>query len=211
MRQVRVILSEDVPSLGEAGDFLARHFDWLQKRLADLPRPIPFEAGALIPLRGLEHELRLRPTGGPRGKVWTQSSKESPSERPQIFVSGQAPKVGGILTDWFKRQARQDFSTRVGSHAKVLEVRPKRITIRDQTTRWGSCSANGTLSFSWRLVLAPTFVLDYVAVHEVAHLRELNHGTRFWELVRSAAPRTDEARAWLKENGPRLHRYGAAH
>ena len=212
-------------SLGEAGDFLARHFDWLQKRLAELPHPIPFEEGALVPLRGLGHELRLAPAKGPRGKVWTQAVREPsaglngatnhgatiPCSRPQIWLSGPQHKAAAVLSNWLKSQARQDFTARVGWHAVGLEVRPKRITIRDQTTRWGSCSANGTLSFSWRLVLAPPFVLDYVAAHEVAHLRELNHGARFWRLVRSAAPRVDEARAWLKDNGPRLHQYGAAH
>ena len=211
-------------SLREAGDFLARHFDWLQKRLAELPHPIPFEDGALTPLRGLGHELRLAPAKGPRGKVWTQYEEQpppgangAPTEGPsssalrrRIWVSGPPPKAESLLVNWLKGQARQDFSARVAWHAPGLEVRPKSITIRDQTTRWGSCSANGTLSFSWRLVLTPPFVLDYVAAHEVAHLRELNHGRRFWRLVRSAAPRTDEARAWLKQNGPRLHQYGAA-
>ena len=211
-------------SLGEAGDFLARHFDWLQKRLAELPHPIPFEEGAMIPLRGLGHELCLAPTEGPHGRVWTQAVQQPApgpngatnhgaaiqGSRPQIWLSGPRHKAVAILSNWLKRQARQDFSARVDWHAVGLEVRPKRITIRDQTTRWGSCSANGTLSFSWRLVLAPPFVLDYVAAHEVAHLRELNHGARFWRLVHSAAPRTDEARAWLKENGARLHQYGAA-
>ena len=197
-------------SLGEAGDFLARHFDWLQQRLDELPQPIPFEDGALIPLRGLGHELRHAPETGSRGKVWTQAVHQPQLPRPKLWVSGPRPKAAALLVNWLKRQARKDFSARVGWHAEGLAVRPKRITIRDQTTRWGSCSANGTLSFSWRLVLTPPFVLDYVAAHEVAHLRELNHGARFWRLLRSAAPRTEEARAWLKENGPRLHQYGAA-
>ena len=83
------------------------------------------------------------------------------------------------------------------------------ISIRDQTTRWGSCSSRGHLSFSWRLVLAPPHVLDYVAAHEVAHLQEMNHGPRFWELVRITMPHMDEARNWLKENGAKLHSYGA--
>jgi predicted metal-dependent hydrolase len=197
-------------SLGDAGDFLARHFDWLQRHLDKLPQPIPFEDGALIPLRGLEHELRYWAETGSRGKVWTQTVHEAPPPHSRIWVSGKPSKAAGLLANWFKDQARQDFSTRVAFHAEGLAVRPKRITIRDQTTRWGSCSSNGTLSFSWRLLLTPAFVLDYVAAHEVAHLRELNHGARFWRLVHSVAPRTDEARIWLKKNGPRLHQYGAA-
>jgi predicted metal-dependent hydrolase len=89
-----------------------------------------------------------------------------------------------------------------------LGVVAKRITVRDTTSRWGSCSARGALSFSWRLVLAPPMVLDYLAAHEVAHLRELNHSPRFWRLVKLACPQTDEAEEWLKRHGSDLHRFG---
>jgi predicted metal-dependent hydrolase len=81
--------------------------------------------------------------------------------------------------------------------------------VRDQTTRWGSCSTSGALSFSWRLVLAPPFVLDYLAAHEVAHLAHMNHGPRFWALVARTMPRHEEARNWLRKYGSNLHAYGA--
>jgi predicted metal-dependent hydrolase len=81
--------------------------------------------------------------------------------------------------------------------------------VRDQSSRWGSCSNTGVLSFSWRLILAPPFVLDYLAAHEVSHLRELNHSYRFWNLCRMLAPHTDAARRWLQENGAALHAIGA--
>ena len=90
-----------------------------------------------------------------------------------------------------------------------LDLEPKRIYVRDQTTRWGSCSTSGALSFSWRLVLAPPFVLDYLAAHEVAHLGHINHGPRFWGLVERTMPRHEEARTWLRKHGASLHRYGA--
>src|SRR4029079_16057174 len=93
-------------------------------------------------------------------------------------------------------------------HAKHLNLAPKRIVVRDQTSRWGSCSTTGALSFSWRLVLAPPFVLDYVAAHEVAHLAEMNHGPRFWALVKKIRPVFETAKQWLQMLGPDLHRYG---
>ncbi len=99
----------------------------------------------------------------------------------------------------------------IGFAAAKLDCQPKRLSVRDQSTRWGSCSTSGTLSFSWRLILAPPFVLDYVAAHEVAHLREMNHGPRFWRLVREAIPAMQKARAWLKTYGAELHRFGALH
>ena len=93
-------------------------------------------------------------------------------------------------------------------HARNLGVRARRITLRDQKSRWGSCSSAGQLSFSWRLVLAPPFVLDYVAAHEVAHLAEMNHGPRFWRLVAKTLPAFEEAKVWLRIHGMDLYRYG---
>jgi predicted metal-dependent hydrolase len=83
------------------------------------------------------------------------------------------------------------------------------ITIRDQRSRWGSCSASGGLNFSWRLIMAPPHVLDYLAAHEVAHLVHMNHSDEFWALTRSLSGDTDKAEAWLKAHGASLHRYGA--
>ncbi|HXF55674.1 MAG TPA: M48 family metallopeptidase, partial [Hyphomicrobiaceae bacterium] len=95
-------------------------------------------------------------------------------------------------------------------HAANLKLKPKKIAVRDQSSRWGSCSTTGVLSFSWRLVLAPPYILDYVAAHEVAHLAEMNHGPRFWKLVERMVPRSGEAREWLRVYGMDLHCYGAA-
>jgi predicted metal-dependent hydrolase len=95
---------------------------------------------------------------------------------------------------------------------RVGEVLPskmaKTIVVRDTRTRWGSCSVKRCLSFSWRLVLAPPFVLDYLAAHEVAHLREMNHSHRFWRIVHDICPHTQEAERWLKRHGTELHRFG---
>jgi hypothetical protein len=94
--------------------------------------------------------------------------------------------------------------------AAALGVPIKRITVRDQSSRWGSCSTTGLLSFSWRLILAPSHVLDYLAAHEVAHLVEMNHSPRFWRLVQRLCPGHGHAKAWLDAHGADLHRYGLA-
>jgi hypothetical protein len=91
----------------------------------------------------------------------------------------------------------------------MLGVAVRRVSIRDQASRWGSCSSAGVLSYSWRLILAPPFVLDYLAAHEVAHLVEMNHSPRFWRAVMRICPDTRRAKAWLDANGAELHRYGA--
>ena len=91
---------------------------------------------------------------------------------------------------------------------QTLGVKVKRISIRDQSSRWGSCTSAGSLSFSWRLILAPPYVLDYLAAHEVAHLVEMNHSARFWRVVGKVCPHTERAKTWLDTHGNDLHRYG---
>jgi predicted metal-dependent hydrolase len=100
-----------------------------------------------------------------------------------------------------RREARERITLIAQSEAMALGVRYTRITLRDQRSRWGSCSANGALSFNWRLVLAPHDVLDYVVVHEVCHLVELNHGRAFWRLVERRRPAFRESKAWLDTHG----------
>lgn len=200
-------------SLKEAGDFLTRHEGWLQGRLAALPEPVPFTDGIVLPLRDTEHLVRFVGTARGRGVVWTESAPArglAPmrSPLPRICVAGPREHAPRRLLDWLKREARKDLSARVTWHAGRLGLAPKRVSVRDQSSRWGSCSSAGSLSFSWRLILAPCLVLDYVAAHEVAHLKEMNHGPRFWQLVRRTMPRYEEARSWLRRHGGGLHRFG---
>jgi predicted metal-dependent hydrolase len=190
--------------LMEAGTFLETHIEWVREHLGSLPQPVPFRHGAVIPFRGQPHRLEF--VGAGRGVV---TQKQVFSGPPALVVSGAPEHAPRRLRDWLSEQALRDLDARVRWHARKLGLTPTRITIRDQTTRWGSCSTRGALSFSWRLVLAPNSVLDYVAAHEVAHLKEMNHGARFWALVRKTMPQMDEARRWLRTYGMDLHRYGA--
>jgi predicted metal-dependent hydrolase len=103
-----------------------------------------------------------------------------------------------------RRAARELIAMLVDAEAPELGVKPKRIQIRDQRSRWGSCSTTGTLSFNWRLVLAPFEVLDYIVVHELCHMREPNHSRRFWKLVETRRPDWRVQRDWLFEHGPEL-------
>jgi len=110
--------------------------------------------------------------------------------------------------DYLKREARRDLQKAAEIYAAKLGVRVKRLSIRDQSSRWGSCTSAGSLSFSWRLILAPPFVLDYLAAHEVAHLVEMNHSPRFWKVVGRICPSQERAKKWLDTCGNDLHRYG---
>lgn len=192
--------------IDEAGRFVHRHLDWVRTRLHALPAPIPFEDGAIMPLRGSDHFVQFV---GPRARGSVVSFEELDSGMPVLAVKGVPEHAGRRLRDWLYAEARRDLDARVAFHAKRLGVKSRRLSVRDQGSRWGSCSTSGMLSFSWRLILAPPIVLDYVAAHEVAHLAEMNHGPRFWALVRKTMPDMEIAKAWLLKNGLDLHRYDA--
>ncbi len=190
--------------LADAIDFLDRHSGWLAERLARRPGGVAFVDGAIIPFRGREHRVDHRPSA--RGTVWAE---ENGDDLPLLCVAGGAGHVARRLRDHFVRAARADLVPATAHHAARLGVpTPPKIRIKDTRSRWGSCTAEGELSFSWRVILAPPHVLDYLAAHEVAHLREMNHSIRFWRLVRETCPEMDAGRRWLKLHGASLHGYG---
>jgi len=186
---------------GEA--FLRSHTAWLAARLGRRPAAVAFAPGALFPLRGTACRIEHR---GGRGLVRAERTEEG----LKLVVPGAPEHLPRRLGDWLKRQARADLERAVARHARALGKTPSAIRIGDARSRWGSCSATGTLTFSWRLVLAPPHVLDYLAAHEVAHLAEMNHGPRFWALVARLDPEHRAARAWLKAHGAALQAVGRA-
>jgi hypothetical protein len=187
----------------EADQFLSRSLDWVRERLECVPEPAPFHDGTIVPLRGVPHKIVFIGPDRRRSVV----SVEAERRPPVLRVSGTPEHAPRRLRDWLVAEAAKDLDARVAFHARALGVRARRITMRDQKSRWGSCSSTGQLSFSWRLVLAPPLVLDYVAAHEVAHLLEMNHGPRFWRLVAKALPNFEEAKVWLRIHGMDLYRY----
>jgi predicted metal-dependent hydrolase len=192
--------------LDEAGTFLSRHIDWVQERLDSLPDPVPFRDGVAMPLRGEPHKVVF--TAEARTRIVTVVPV--PGHRPEIRIPGSLETAPRRLRDWLFMEARRDLDKRVSDNARKLGLKANKIAVRDQTSRWGSCSTTGVLSFSWRLILAPPHILDYVAAHEVAHLAEMNHGPRFWALVKQATPDFEAAKRWLLIYGLDLHRYGAS-
>ncbi len=183
---------------GEVERFLERHRDWLELKLARLPDRPQVRAGVKIPLRGTPHLILHRP--GKRGTVAVAEADGAPA----LHVHGEEAHLPRRLADFLKREARRDIEPLVARHAASVGRRAKAVRYKDTSSRWGSCTADGTLSFSWRIMMAPPTVIDYLVAHEVAHLREMNHGPKFWALCRELCPRTEEARAWLKRNGSAL-------
>lgn len=190
-------------TIADARDFAQRHGGWIAARLGRLPKAAPFQHGVVIPLRGVLHKIVHR--AGERGTVWTEIRD---SGERILCVAGGVEYTDRRVHDFLKREARHDLLKASEAYAAQLGVKVKRISIRDQSSRWGSCTSAGSLSFSWRLILAPPYVLDYLAAHEVAHLVEMNHSARFWRVVGRICPHTERAKTWLDVHGNDLHRYG---
>jgi len=193
-------------SLSEAKSFAARHAAWIGAKLRRLPEKIPFGPGERVPLRGVLHKIAHRP--GSRGGIWLEPAAPRIGTAPLLCVGAAAPFVSRRVRDYLIKEAKRDIETAVRTHSKKLGVAPRRITLRDNVSRWGSCSSTGALSFSWRLIMAPPFVLDYLAAHETAHLLHMNHSAAFWGTVTRLTPDTASAESWLKANGSGLLRFG---
>lgn len=178
--------------------FVAERSFWIAERLIKSPAAMPFEDGVTIPVLGVDHVIRHQPT------------QRTPvlCENGVMLVGGKPEHLPRRVKDWLKKKARQEIE------ACVIELTPRihkkhgRITIRDTRSRWGSCSSTGALNFSWRLVLAPSWVLEYVVAHEVAHLAEHNHSPAFWAIVDELNGNAKAGRDWLSRHGEGLHRYG---
>lgn len=189
-------------AIPSAQRFAESHGGWIAARLARVPAKVPFAPGAVLPLRGVPHRIEQRGLRSGATRI------ERVGEEAVISVSCETDFVARRVRDWLQREVRADLAVAVARYAAALGQGPTRITVRDTRSRWGSCTARGELNFSWRLILAPPLVLDYLVAHEMAHLREMNHSPRFWALVGEICPNVDEAEAWLKRNGASLHRYG---
>ena len=192
-------------SLTAARDFAQRNAAWIAARLNRLPRIVPFRPGSIIPLRGDDHIITHQEAA--RGGIWTEAACEAPAPH-MLHVACGLDHVPRRVSDFLKREAKRELEAAVKLHTNRLGFASRKVTVRDTTSRWGSCSASGSLNFSWRLVMSPPFVLDYLAAHEVAHLVHMNHSDKFWALKHELAPQTERAEAWLRAHGAELHRYG---
>lgn len=195
--RVDLVLPPDLP-VAAGLDFLGRQRDWLGRRLAGLPAPLPLAHGVDLPVLGRHHRIRHRPEA--RGGVWAEDAV--------LHVTGRPEHLPRRLTDWLRERARQELTTRSRAAAAELGRAPGRIRVRELRSRWGSCSSRGDLSYCWRLVMAPEWVVDYVVAHEVAHLVEMNHSPQFWAVVARLHDDARGARAWLRTHGAALHAVG---
>lgn len=184
--------------LAQGLNFAHGNARWIERQLSRVPPRLGFADGVALPVSG--ETLTIRHVPDHRGPV-TRSGSD-------LLVGGDAAHIARRVRDWLRTQARRELAALAQSLAARIERRIAAIKLRDPRTRWGSCSADGTLALSWRLILAPVEVCRYVVAHEVAHLAHLNHSKRFWRLVEELVGDVAQPRAWLARNGAALLRYG---
>lgn len=177
----------------EAMAFLRAQEGWLRKALAELPAAGGLVGpGVRLPVEGRVLEL----VAGPGRVMRVQEDR--------LLVPGDPAQMPARVQAWLKARARDRLVAATDVHATTLGRRVSRVTLRDTRSRWGSCSAHGAIMYSWRLIMAPPAVLDYVAAHEVAHLVEMNHSPDFWAVVDRLCPDWKGHRAWLRSEGQAL-------
>lgn len=192
-----LVIAPSKRALDRAVDFARSEADWIAKQLAQVPSRVLLSPGAHFPFRGKEYEIRR----GEEGPVVVDD------EHRIVRVSGRLEHAPRRIVDFLKKQAKREFEQKALEYGAKIGLKATRITVRDTASRWGSCSSTRSLSFSWRLILAPSFVLDYVVAHEVAHMKEMNHGDQFWRIVESLVGDSRKPQAWLRQHGAGLHRY----
>ncbi len=180
----------------EAVKFAQERADWIRGHLNDIPTDVRPSFGDHIPFLGKLHQLVAADT---RMARLGDGFITLPSKAPD--------KIGPRLMALFKNEARQRLDLASRRYASEIGYEFNRITLRDTRSRWGSCSSDGNLMYSWRLVMAPEEVLDYVAAHEVCHLAHMDHSARFWDQVEAICPHYATHRKWLQKHGADLHRY----
>ncbi len=190
---VEVVLPRRLPAQA-AQDAVRELRPWIQRRLAEVSRQqaTVLARGDTVPYLGQSLTLRA------------ESGRTRVTRRGDVLLTPVGIDRGQALERWYRRMARAEIERRLADACAAAGVTYARLTIRDQRTRWGSCSRNGALSFNWRLLLAPEAVLDYVIWHEVCHLRVMDHSPRFWALVASRCPGYRDHAAWLRRNAGTL-------
>lgn len=181
---------------GDAMAFLRGNEDWVRQTLSAMSAAAlqSVGPGSVIPVEG--DGLTLTPASGRGVRV----------EGSQLLVPGDPVTMGARVAAWLKVLARDRLASASTRYAGMVDRRYASLAIRDTRSRWGSCSPDGRLMYSWRLIMAPPAVLEYVAAHEVAHLVELNHSPAYWKVVTGICPDWKDHRAWLREHGNTLHR-----
>lgn len=202
-----IVTAPNWVTLKQVKELIDKKADWIISRLNLLEkeaaenRPKVFETGEVLSYLGDNYLISIAPK---KGKIQLNGSLIE-----ICFIKGVDPaqdqdRIRDKIKVWYKERAKEVFRERIEKFADELGVKPQKLFIKEQKTRWGSCSSKGNINLNWRLILAPMGIIDYVIVHELAHLRHMNHSKEFWATVESVLPDYGARRRWLKQNNHNL-------
>ena len=189
-------------SLKRAQRFAEEHDSWMVERLNELPEPVPFEDGSILPILGQDRRIHIFYDNTLRTTSINLKFKE-------LIVTTNKEDPAARIERYLKKLAKEELFSLSQDKAEQIGEAVTGVTVRDTKSRWGSCSTDGNLSYSWRLIFAPKEAFDYVVAHEVAHLQHMDHSTAFWNVCRSLSEDFIEGQYWMQEHGHELMRYGA--
>ena len=181
----------------KAVEFITHHQEWIKSSLAQIPEAKSFQNGDKISLFGQEVIISHEPSRRLGEKL----------ENTKLIVSGEKEFINRRVKDYIKKKAEEEFGKRARRYAQKLGVTIHSITIKDTKSRWGSCSTLNNLNFSWRVALAPNYVIDYLMAHEVSHLLHHDHSPNFWQTVKNLNADYEKGEKWLKDHGKELYSY----
>lgn len=184
----------------ELEKFISQHHGWIESHISKMPVQTILQPGQLIPILGVDHLIIHQPEQ--RGIT---SQKTDGAGMPVLIVHGHIEHLKRRIADYLKQLARSEIQKLVLRHTATIGRSARKVSFKDTKSRWGSCSSAGDLSFSWRIIMAPPAIVNYLVAHETAHLIEMNHSAEFWKLCTKLCPDTSECRRWLKLNGSALH------
>ena len=186
-------------------DLIARKSPWIRRKLKEAelkapPKPKEFVSGETFSYLGRNYRLKVLSGNTPSLKLkgrYLEASISGSSKR-------QEEEVRSLLVDWYQIHAQERLEEKTRRYARILQVEPNCVSVKDYKSRWGSCSTTGDISYNWRIVMAPHRIVDYVVVHELCHLLEHNHSAVYWRHVERIIPDFRECREWLKRNSEQL-------
>ena len=178
--------------------FLLKNQEWVLKQLNSFPKKVPFKNLSEIPYMGKMHKIIHLSKSGNLIYIY----------KNQIIFFGKKENLSKNIKSWLYGKAKNEIIKLANSNVSYLGKKYNKIYIKDLKSSWGICGPSGNISFSWRLILAPKHVMEYIVVHELCHLVEFNHGKEFWQLVTAIFPQRDLSQNWLKINGVKLHMIG---
>jgi len=199
-RTMNLVVPEKM-SLDKAWRFAFEHKDWINAKIGEIPPPIVFEHGAILPLFGRDRALHIS------SRASLKMARISLDDN-RLIVPINNHETAPRIVRFLKKEAKKTIGHLAITKAKKINKPIKSIQIRDTKSRWGSCGSKGQISFSWRLVFAPWASLDYVVAHEIAHLSHLNHGKEFWTLCDDLSENYAIGKVWMRNYGHSLMRYG---